>query len=347
MSTKENILGANESPTVQGVKITKHLPSIRDFSELLHSYETKAGKRLINGKFSWDNEIEEVEFYYLLLGDDAVIWDQQIKILQDQEITLLQAQEERRAYIFTYFFKTNGPLRINDDHIFNQGKLIFCNDRGQYRLCMPQDFEGHLMQIVISESFLRNYVAPHQLHHPIVDDIVNHRDPEPMIISGLPNYVHAALHDIVNKLYSEYDLQSQKLTILQLTASFVDIFFQEYLQQQARNNKLQLDTDFKKTVRNVLRQRLMGTFCGVSFLADYFGTSESTFKRHFTLHFGTTPLNYFRRMQIDEAKKLLSSRKYSVEQVARKLGFSAPSNFIRTFKQYEGCTPNKFMKTNF
>ena len=209
---------------------------------------------------------------------------------------------------------------------------------------MPGGFDGHLLQIVISESFLRNYVAPQQLHHPIVDDIVNRRDSEPMIISGLPNYVHAALDHIVNKLYSERDLQSQKLTILQLTASFVDIFFREYLQQQARNNKLQLDTDFKKTVRNVFQQRLMDSFCGVPFLADYFGTSVSTFKRHFTQHFETTPLDYFRRMQIDEAKELLQSGKYSVEQVARKLGFSASSNFIRTFKQYEGFTPKKFQE---
>ncbi|MFD1629984.1 helix-turn-helix transcriptional regulator [Pseudopedobacter beijingensis] len=95
-------------------------------------------------------------------------------------------------------------------------------------------------------------------------------------------------------------------------------------------------------LRKFFRQRIAGPFCGVLTLTAYFGTSVSTFKRLFEKYFNTTPLEYFKNMQIEESKKLLKSKKYSVAQVSRKLGFSSPTNFIRTFKQYTGTTPRQF-----
>ncbi|MFD1629983.1 hypothetical protein [Pseudopedobacter beijingensis] len=225
-------------------KMDQYLPSIAEFSDLPHKYAATAEPLSNKGKFGWENEVEQVEFYYVRLGDDAVIWNQQVQIKQDQDITLKPTKQAQPAYIFTYFFEASIPLRINNDYIFDQRKLVFCNDLGQYRLFMPKGFEGHILQIVISEYFLKNYVAAHSLQHPIVAAIVNRQDPTPLIISGLPLYVHHALENIVDCLYTEKNVLIHKLPILQLTAHFVDIFFKEYLEQQARTHKLLLDEDF-------------------------------------------------------------------------------------------------------
>ncbi|XMO87449.1 helix-turn-helix domain-containing protein [Algibacter sp. AS12] len=43
-----------------------------------------------------------------------------------------------------------------------------------------------------------------------------------------------------------------------------------------------------------------------------------------------------------EIKRNLSEKKYTTQEIAFKVGFQEPSNFIRFFKRYEGVTPSKF-----
>ncbi|WP_282080384.1 AraC family transcriptional regulator [Aquimarina algiphila] len=45
-----------------------------------------------------------------------------------------------------------------------------------------------------------------------------------------------------------------------------------------------------------------------------------------------------------EIKRNLSEKKYTNQEIAFKVGFQEPSNFIRFFKRYEGVTPSKFVK---
>lgn len=46
-----------------------------------------------------------------------------------------------------------------------------------------------------------------------------------------------------------------------------------------------------------------------------------------------------------EIKRNLSEQKYTTQEVAFKMGFQEPSNFIRFFKKYTGTTPAKFAKS--
>ncbi|WP_299886325.1 AraC family transcriptional regulator [uncultured Lacinutrix sp.] len=43
-----------------------------------------------------------------------------------------------------------------------------------------------------------------------------------------------------------------------------------------------------------------------------------------------------------EIKRNISENKYTSQEIAYKMGFKEPSNFIRFFKKYTGTTPNKF-----
>ncbi len=45
-----------------------------------------------------------------------------------------------------------------------------------------------------------------------------------------------------------------------------------------------------------------------------------------------------------EIKRNLSEKKYTTQEIAFKVGFQEPSNFIRFFKKYEGVTPSKFLE---
>ncbi len=45
-----------------------------------------------------------------------------------------------------------------------------------------------------------------------------------------------------------------------------------------------------------------------------------------------------------EIKRNISEKKYTSQEIAFKMGFNEPSNFIRFFKRFTGLTPNQFQK---
>ncbi|CAM1345057.1 helix-turn-helix domain-containing protein [Tenacibaculum amylolyticum] len=45
-----------------------------------------------------------------------------------------------------------------------------------------------------------------------------------------------------------------------------------------------------------------------------------------------------------EVKRNISENKYTSQEIAYKMGFKEPSNFIRFFKKHTGITPNQFSK---
>lgn len=130
-----------------------------------------------------------------------------------------------------------------------------------------------------------------------------------------------------------------KIGLLKNLIDFMDFFFSSYLKREEGINHL-LNCQFGKQVRTYLKEALYDDFIGVQTLAFKMNLSESTFKRRFKSVFNTTPLDYYRRLQIEEAYNYLADGE-QVESVAFLLGFSSASSFIRTFKRYKGVTPGK------
>ncbi|MBN2293744.1 MAG: AraC family transcriptional regulator [Pirellulales bacterium] len=56
------------------------------------------------------------------------------------------------------------------------------------------------------------------------------------------------------------------------------------------------------------------------------------------------PLEYFNRLKIQRACRLLETTELQVQEIARELGFEDPYYFSRAFKKLIGCSPNAFRK---
>lgn len=65
----------------------------------------------------------------------------------------------------------------------------------------------------------------------------------------------------------------------------------------------------------------------------------------FKEHTGKSPMQYFRYMKIEEAKKLLREDNLSVSEITDMLGFSGIHNFSRTFKNETGFSPTGYKKS--
>ncbi len=73
--------------------------------------------------------------------------------------------------------------------------------------------------------------------------------------------------------------------------------------------------------------------------------SKTYIKSIFKKHTQTSIIQYYNKLKIDEAKKLIAEQKYSFTEISMKLGFSSVHYFTRLFKSLTDMTPTEYLKS--
>ncbi|MFZ8960596.1 MAG: helix-turn-helix domain-containing protein [Flavobacteriaceae bacterium] len=73
------------------------------------------------------------------------------------------------------------------------------------------------------------------------------------------------------------------------------------------------------------------------------GLSLKKLKEGFKQIYGDTVYSYLLEHKMEEARRMLASQKYNVNEVGLKLGYSTSSHFIAAFKKKFGTTPKKYL----
>ncbi|XXY47715.1 AraC family transcriptional regulator [Sorangium sp. So ce269] len=76
-------------------------------------------------------------------------------------------------------------------------------------------------------------------------------------------------------------------------------------------------------------------------LARLAGLNEAKLKAGFRTLFGDTVYGYLRHRRLDEAHRLLRQRRYSVSEVAARVGYTNPSKFAAAFRERFGIPPSQ------
>jgi AraC-like DNA-binding protein len=79
-------------------------------------------------------------------------------------------------------------------------------------------------------------------------------------------------------------------------------------------------------------------------LAARTGLSVSRFKARFKEEIGIPPAEYVQRCKIAAAKSLLAERKFTITDIAFRLGFSSSQYFATVFKRYTGQPPRNYKR---
>ena len=77
-------------------------------------------------------------------------------------------------------------------------------------------------------------------------------------------------------------------------------------------------------------------------LAQIASMSRTSFANYFKVLTGETPFNYITQWRIIRAKELLEDSKFSVGEIAEKVGYQSEAAFNRVFKKRISLTPLKF-----
>jgi AraC-like DNA-binding protein len=74
-------------------------------------------------------------------------------------------------------------------------------------------------------------------------------------------------------------------------------------------------------------------------LARKAGMSVAAFHHYFKLVTASSPLQYLKRVRLDQARRLMAHDGYNASTAARAVGYESPSQFSREFKRLFGSTP--------
>jgi AraC family transcriptional regulator, activator of mtrCDE len=74
-------------------------------------------------------------------------------------------------------------------------------------------------------------------------------------------------------------------------------------------------------------------------LAQMAGLSRSSFMARFVRAIGCSPMVALRQMRMKRAADMLAAKTFSVEQIAREVGYKSRSSFLRAFRQVHGYVP--------
>jgi AraC-like DNA-binding protein len=78
---------------------------------------------------------------------------------------------------------------------------------------------------------------------------------------------------------------------------------------------------------------------GVEELARKAGMSVAAFHHYFKLVTASSPLQYLKRIRLDQARRLMAHDGYNAGTAARAVGYESASQFSREFKRLFGVTP--------
>ena len=81
-------------------------------------------------------------------------------------------------------------------------------------------------------------------------------------------------------------------------------------------------------------------------LSEHVGLSESHFSKVFRNKTGSSPLDYFISLKMQEAIRLLTNQSLKIKEVAYRLGYHDPYYFTRIFTKQIGASPGSFLKTS-
>tara|TARA_A100001011_G_scaffold24644_2_gene24474 strand:+ start:13098 stop:13955 length:858 start_codon:yes stop_codon:yes gene_type:complete len=78
-------------------------------------------------------------------------------------------------------------------------------------------------------------------------------------------------------------------------------------------------------------------------LANEIGLNVKKLKEGFKQIYGDTVYGYLLDHKMNEARSMLNTKQYNINEISQKLGYSTSSHFIAAFKKKFGTTPKKYL----
>lgn len=98
--------------------------------------------------------------------------------------------------------------------------------------------------------------------------------------------------------------------------------------------------------RDFLAENYGDRLLSLSDIAAQAGIGERHFSELFRLVYSDTPMHYLTRIRLSAAEDMLLTRRYTVEQISKAIGYANPGYFCRVFVRENGMPPSCWRSRN-
>ena len=245
-----------------------------------------------------------------------------------------------------YVMNFNMSDRSYSKHINNQevtigkdlpgGIFFYSPGNDSYGYCNP-----HISYIFIFITFcgndlLRNTGDKYQT-------FLKHTHKNFLYYDELDSITELILRDLIQ---NESNAENSNLWIQAKVLEITDRVLSRFVSR--KNSKHSLNPQdvaqlFK--TREILKTGVYQPATSIEDLAKIASMSPTKFKNTFKQVFGQTPYQYYLKVKMQEAKRLLDSRKYTVSEIGYRLGYSNISHFIQAFQKQMQITPGEYLSS--
>ena len=242
-------------------------------------------------------------------------------------------------YELWYSISDNACFSLNEEP--EQGKVLFASNSITKRATLPAREPLRIGIIEISENWLNRFFTDAQT----ADNERINLAADTSLMLSVPT-VDIRSDKLWQQLF-EGTMPTRELSTLyhfNIATELCLLFFEQLFNNERNITHIHPDDLHQiQKIRNLLVADLRSAPPELHILARQAGMGVTKFKQLFKEVFGVPPYHYYQIARLESAKELLLSDKYSITEVAYRVGYKHAGKFSETFKQETGLTPSQFV----
>lgn len=155
----------------------------------------------------------------------------------------------------------------------------------------------------------------------------------------IPFTVHNILNEIIN-CYYEREVKEAFLRA-KITEIFVELLAE--FKNTSKENLSENDILAEETKNFILKN--FATKITLDEISKELTTNKTKLKTVFKNRFNNSIFAFKTEVQMTEAKKLFSTKQFTIAEVAYRVGYKNPQHFTTAFKKYFDVTPTNYLKS--
>ncbi|WP_055669651.1 AraC family transcriptional regulator [Desnuesiella massiliensis] len=239
---------------------------------------------------------------------------------------------------FSVFTVDTLPIKVSAGQciIVNSGQLHSAH-------CMNNEFSQH-HALLFDLNFLSG-ISSDYCHSKYIAPLLKGQFRLPLIVDEKSQWGSEVIREVREaiKIYDskelgwEIGIKASLYKILSFIARENKFLIEESSTTSSINYKINIIKKSLNYIQNNYTKKIY-----IEDLANEVNMNPQYFCRFFKKNIGKTPVDYINQYRIEQAVKIIKTEDKNISDICFEVGFDNFSYFIRKFKQYKNCTPNKY-----
>ncbi|HHH54282.1 MAG TPA: AraC family transcriptional regulator [Bacteroidetes bacterium] len=234
------------------------------------------------------------------------------------------------SYMFTLSYDSETTVYINEKSINPSANDIFC---------LSPNIEHHEVQNYLPPKYCAIFIEKNFFEMTLA-----YYKERPLKFDGL--LVKVQNHKLDNLLKNFMETAEEKHPSIEIILDNISTLITHEIIRIITKYKYLVSSNPLNLMMNEIIKFInieYGSEISIELLSQKAHLSKSHFSKLFNKEMNISPMEYLKKVRLQNAKKMLRSNELNITQIAQLCGFNSSSYFTKSFKEAFGETPRKFV----